>query len=121
MNQAKFTYDINPLWGDLDNVMEQIDNSTINNCEMMTDKEINKNHSEDYDLQTNLQWLSQINSKKPINISFQAIEHPFLLENQEYYKLIRVLNKEQQEIVKDIAIKNVKNYTRRFTCSLPVG
>ena len=31
MNQAKFTYDINPLWGDLDNEMEQIDNSTINN------------------------------------------------------------------------------------------
>ena len=29
MNEAKFTYDINPLWGDLDNEMEQIDSSTI--------------------------------------------------------------------------------------------
>ena len=29
MNQAKSTYEINPLWGDLENVMEQIDNSTI--------------------------------------------------------------------------------------------
>ena len=70
MNQAKFTYDINPLWGDLDNEMEQIDNSTINNSEKITYKEINKNHSGDYDLQTYLQWLSQINSKKPINIGF---------------------------------------------------
>ena len=58
MNQAKFTYDINPLWGDLDNEMEQIDNSTINNSEKITYKEINKNHSGDYDLQTYLQYLS---------------------------------------------------------------
>ena len=61
MNQDKFTYGINPLWGDLDNVMEQIDNITINNSETMTYKEINKKHSGDYDLQIDLQWLSQIN------------------------------------------------------------
>ena len=95
MNQDKFRYDINPLWGDLYNVMEKIDYSIINNSKTMTNKEINKNHSGDYDLQTYLQWLSQITSKKPISIGFQVTEHPFLLENQEHYKLRIMLNKEQ--------------------------
>ena len=53
MNEAKYTYDINPLWGDLDNAMEEIDNSAINNSKTMTNKENNKNHSKEYDLQTN--------------------------------------------------------------------
>ena len=34
--------------------MKKMDNSVINNFETMIDKEINKNHSGDYDLQIHL-------------------------------------------------------------------
>jgi Cdc6-like AAA superfamily ATPase len=43
--------------------------------------------------------------KKSINLGFQVKNHPFFLENEEYYRIRRMLNREQQEIVKDIAFK----------------
>ena len=46
-----------------------------------------------------------MHNQKKINLGFQVIEHPFLLENMEYYKIRRILNREQQAIVKEIAMK----------------
>ena len=59
--------------------------------------------------------------ENPINIGFQAIGHPFLLENQEYYKLRRMLHKEQHEIVKDITIKKRRELYTPFYLFLTDG
>ena len=45
------------------------------------------------------------NIRKSINLEFQVTNHPFFLDNQEYYKIRIMLNKEKQAIVKDIALK----------------
>jgi len=39
------------------------------------------------------------------NLGFQVTKHPFLLENKEYYRTRRLLNKEKQAIFRDIAMK----------------
>jgi hypothetical protein len=50
--------------------------------------------------------------------SWVSSHKPFIsLENKEYYRVRRLLNKEQQTIVKDIALK----YTCLCTCSLQGG
>ena len=64
-----------------------------------------KHCREEYDLETDLQCLQHYAQQKKINLGFQVIEHPFLLENMEYYKIRRILNREQQAIVKEIAMK----------------
>jgi hypothetical protein len=46
---------------------------------------------------------------KSIHLKFQVTKHPFFLENEEYYRIRRLLNKEQQAIVKDIAWKKCKD------------
>ena len=107
-NEAKFTYNINPTWGDLETATnEQI--SSLNTNQMNMRNQENSSHYEEYDLQSDLQFPKQFEMKKKINLGFQITAHPFLMENNEYYKLRRMLNKEQQAIVKDIAIKKKKN------------
>jgi hypothetical protein len=44
--------------------------------------------------------------EKRINLGFQVTKYPFFIENNEYYRVRRLLNREQQTIIKDIAIKN---------------
>jgi hypothetical protein len=48
-------------------------------------------------------------SEKCINLGFKVIKHPFLIENNEYHRIRRLLNHEQQTIVKDIALKKWLN------------
>ena len=43
--------------------------------------------------------------ERSMNLGFQVTKHQFLLENKEYYRIMRLLNKEQQAIVKDISMK----------------
>jgi hypothetical protein len=45
------------------------------------------------------------NLEKIINLGFQVTDHPFFLDNEEYYRLRILLNKEQQAIVKNISLK----------------
>jgi hypothetical protein len=47
--------------------------------------------------------------EKCINLGFQVTKHPFFIENNEYYRVRRLLNREQQAIVKDIAMKKCSN------------
>jgi hypothetical protein len=47
--------------------------------------------------------------EKRINLGFQVIKHPFLIKNNEYHKIRHLLNREQQTIVKDIALKKHLN------------
>jgi hypothetical protein len=48
-------------------------------------------------------------SEKRINLGFQVTKHPFLIENNEYHRIRRLLNSEQQTIIKDIALKKWLN------------
>ena len=107
VNEAIFTYNINPTWGDLETTTnEKI--SSLNSNQMNMHNQENNSHYEEYDLQSDLQFAKQSEMKKKINLGFQITAHPFLMENNEYYKLRRILNKEQQAIVKDVAIKKEK-------------
>jgi hypothetical protein len=45
-------------------------------------------------------------SEKRINLVFQVTKHPFLIENNEYHRIRRLLNRKQQIVVKDISLKN---------------
>jgi hypothetical protein len=49
--------------------------------------------------------LEQASIEKRINLGFQVTKHPFLIENNEYHRIRRLLNREQQTILKDIALK----------------
>jgi hypothetical protein len=53
--------------------------------------------------------LQQLEVKKHINIGFQVTKHPFLIENNEYHRIRHLLNREQQTILKDIALKKRLN------------
>jgi hypothetical protein len=42
-------------------------------------------------------------------ILISKIDHPFFLKNEEYYRLRRMLNREQQEISKEIFLKKSRD------------
>jgi hypothetical protein len=48
-------------------------------------------------------------SEKRINLGFQVTKHPFLIENNEYHRIRRLLNREQQTILKEISLKKRLN------------
>jgi hypothetical protein len=47
--------------------------------------------------------------EKRINLGFQVTKYPFLIENNEYHRVRHLLNREQQTILKDIALKKCLN------------
>ena len=61
--------------------------------------------SEFYDLQADFPRPPAAESEKRINLGFQVTKHPFLIENNEYHRIRRLLNRKQQTIGKDIALK----------------
>jgi exonuclease III len=105
INEAKFTYNINPTWGDLENAIEQLHNNPMDIDATFTEQAPTKFHCEQYDLQQDLKCPQDSLLKRTINLGFQVTDHPLFLDNEEYYRLRRSLNKEQQAIVKDIALK----------------
>jgi hypothetical protein len=46
-------------------------------------------------MQTDLQHPQKSNMKKSINLGFQVRDLPFFLENEEYYRFRRNLNREK--------------------------
>jgi hypothetical protein len=50
INEAKFTYNINPTWGDLENAIEQLDTNPMDIDGTMKKEETTTIHSEQYDL-----------------------------------------------------------------------
>jgi hypothetical protein len=99
---------MNSTWGNLENALEQLDSLADTN-DTVIGLQTTRPHCENYDLQANLQCPQQSNMGKSIHLRFQVTKHPFFLENEEYYKIKRLLNKEQQAIVKDIAWKKCKD------------
>jgi hypothetical protein len=102
-NEAKFTYNVNPTWGDMESVIQQVDNDLLDFDGTLTQQGTSTVDCEQYDLQPDLQCTGGKSSKRTTNLGFQVAGHPFFLENSEYYRLRRMLNREQQAIIKDIA------------------
>ena len=48
--------------------------------------------SKSYDLQVNFPRPPAAGSEKCINLGFQVTKHPFLIENNEYHRIRRLLN-----------------------------
>jgi hypothetical protein len=97
-NQRKFTFDITPAWGDIDDAMNAIEthddmlfniNSLENNKEESTKNiECIDEEYEKYDFETDLQYFQcskNMNAKciRP----YEVIKQPHILENIEYYNI----------------------------------
>ena len=104
INEAIFTYNVNPTWGDLEIAVNELENPD-NPDETFTNQKTTKTPSESYDLQADLLRPLAGGSEKRINLGFQVTKHHFLIENNEYHIIRRMLNREQQTILKDIALK----------------
>jgi hypothetical protein len=92
-------------WGDLENAIEQLHNNPLDIDATFKEQTPTKFHCEQYDLQQDLNCPQDSLLKKTVNLGFQVTHHPLFHENEEYYRLRSSLNREQQAIVKDIALK----------------
>jgi hypothetical protein len=117
INEARFTYNVNPTWGDLEVALNDLENHGDDHDDTFRDPKTTRTASESYDLQGDLPRPPAAGSEKCINLGFQVTKHPFLIENNEYHRIRRLLNREQQTIVKDIALKkclNMNNHVHVF-------
>ena len=108
INEARFTYNVNPTWGDLEVAVIDLENPNHHD-ETFTNQKITTTPSESYDLQADLPRPPAAGSEKCINLGFQVTKHPFLIENNEYHRIRCLLNHEQQTIVNDISLKKRLN------------
>jgi ATP-dependent DNA helicase PIF1 len=108
INEARFTYNVNPTWGDLEVSLNDLENPGDHD-DTFSNPKTTRTTSESYDLQGDLPRPPAAGSEKRINLGFQVTKHPFLIENNEYHRIRRLLNREQQTIVKDIALKKCLN------------
>jgi hypothetical protein len=108
INEARFTYNVNPTWGDLEVALNDLENPSDHD-DTFRDPKTTRTASKSYDLQRDLSHPPAAGSEKRINLGFQVTKHPFLIENNEYHGIRRLLNREQQTIVKDIALKKRLN------------
>lgn len=114
-NENNYTYYFNSIWRDLENAIEEVKEN-----EFEIDNQFNKetktsNNTDTHDLTLDLLYLQQKSDTKKFDIGFQIVQNPNFLRNIEYYKLRQTLNKEQEEIVKDIAMKNNWTKTNHYT------
>jgi hypothetical protein len=90
-------------------MIQQVDNDLLDFDGTFTQQGTSTTCCEQYDLQPDLQCIGGQSRKRTTDLGFQVATHPFLLENNEYYRLRRMLNREQQAIVKDISLKKLRN------------
>jgi hypothetical protein len=117
INEARFTYNVNLTWGDLEIVVNELENLD-NLDETFTNPKTTRTPCESYDLQADLPRPPAGGSEKRINLGFQVTKYHFLIENNEYHRIICLLNREQQTILKDIALKKHLNMDTLLPCSL---
>jgi hypothetical protein len=108
INEAIFTYNVNPTWGDLEIAVNELENPE-NLDETFTNQKTTRTPCESYDLQADFPRPRAGGTEKCINLGFQVTKHHFLIENNEYHRIRRLLNLEQQTILKDIALKKCLN------------
>jgi hypothetical protein len=68
--EAKFTYNINPAWGNLETALEQLD-SLANTDDRCHELKTTRPSCEYYDLQAYLQWPQQSNMEKVSILGFR--------------------------------------------------
>ena len=107
-NEARFTYNVNPRWGDLENALDELENPS-NVDETLTNHKTTRTLYESYDLQEDFPCPRATAIEKRINLVFQVTKNHFFIENNKYYRVRILLNREQQEILKDIAMKKCLN------------
>ncbi|XP_059070801.1 uncharacterized protein LOC131860407 [Cryptomeria japonica] len=107
-NCAKFTFTINPTWGDLDKAINELDTENPND---VNDVHVPNTFNEDelYDIGPDINKKSLKTTDTVVHGAFEIAKHTQIIDNNEYHKLRQMLNIEQQAIVKDIAIKKMKN------------
>ncbi|XP_059077054.1 uncharacterized protein LOC131876217 [Cryptomeria japonica] len=107
-NRTKFTYNINATWGDTEKAIHEI-NYEDNNTHTQSSIGQTSKQNEQYDMHEDMQTVhcNKINNIAPN--AFKISQHPQIMDNNDYYKLRQMLNKEQQTIVKDIIMKKLKN------------
>jgi hypothetical protein len=108
INEARFTYNVNPTWGDLEVALNDLENPSDHD-ETFRNPKKTTTHYESYDLEADLPRPPAAGSEKRINLGFQVTKQPFLIENNEYHRIRCLLNREQQTILKDIALKKCLN------------
>jgi len=108
-NEAKFTYNVNPTWGDMKSAIQKVDNDLLDVDGALNQWGTNIVDCEYCNLQLDLQYAGGKSSKRTNNLGFQVARHLFLLENSEYYRLRRMLNREQQAIIKDVILKKLRD------------
>jgi hypothetical protein len=82
INEARFTYNVNPTWGNLEVAPNYLENLGDHD-DTFRDPKTNRIASESYDLQGDLPHPLADGSEKHINLGFQVTKHPFLIENNE--------------------------------------
>jgi hypothetical protein len=80
INEARFTYNVNPTWGDLEVALNDLENPGAHD-DTFRDPKTTRTTSESYDLQGDLPHPPVTGSEKCINLGFQVTKHPFLFEN----------------------------------------
>ena len=115
INESRFTYNVNLTWGDLESAVNELENPD-NLDETFTNCKTTRTPYESYDLQADLPRPRACGIEKRINLGFQVTKHPFLIENNEYHRIRRMFNQEQQTILKDIAFK--KKLEPGHSCAL---
>jgi hypothetical protein len=119
-NEPRFTYNVNPTWGDLESAVNELENPN-NLDETFTNRKTTRTPCESYDLQEDFPCPRACNIEKRINLGFQVTKHPFLIENVEYHRIKCPLNREQQTILKDIALKKRLNMHTPMNLFLTCG
>ena len=98
---------------DLDTKNDNMDGQTL-----IVNKE---KQIEQYDIQKDIQHkVLKIQSDIHYN-TFKISHHPQIMDNDEYHKLRKMLNREQKAIVKDIVKKTIKNNKKLLHLFLTVG
>jgi hypothetical protein len=120
INESRFTYNVNPTWGDLEVALNGLENPD-DQYETLRKPKTTRTPSESYDLQADLPRPPVARSEKCINIGFQVTKNPFLIENNEYHIIRCMLNHEQQTIVKDIVLKKCLNMNNHMHVFLTGG
>lgn len=108
MNQANFNHKTTPAWGNMEKEVKDLDTKNDDmDAQTLT---VNKHKKiEQYDIQKDIQHkVHKIQSGIHYN-TFKSNHHPQIMDNNEYYKLRQMLNREQQAIIKDIVKKKIKN------------
>jgi hypothetical protein len=108
INEARFTYNVNPTWGNLEVALNDLENLDDHD-ETFRNPQKTRTPSKSYDLQADFPRPPMTESEKCINLGFQVTKYSFLIENNEYHRTRRMLNHEQQTILKDISLKKWLN------------